>query len=128
MGEIRALGSRPDGSPWRVGIEDARDGTELATVLEVEDRAVATSSAEGFRFDATGRFSHLIDPRSGLGARFYGSVAVMALDATAADAFSTAFSLMKPDDVRKIVAGRPELQVRLLENSDPERLLEFGAR
>jgi thiamine biosynthesis lipoprotein ApbE len=52
----------------------------------------------------------------------------MALDATAADAFSTAFSLMKPDDVRKIVAGRPELQVRLLENSDPERLLEFGAR
>jgi thiamine biosynthesis lipoprotein len=126
LGEIRALGSRPDGSPWKVGIEDAQGEAGLATVLEVEDRAVSTSSAEGFRFDAAGRFSHLIDPRSGLGASLYRSVAVVAPDAASADAFSTAFSLLKPGDVRKIVSRQSGLQARLLENSDPARLLEFG--
>ena len=89
--------------------------------------SVATSNAEGFRFDAAGRFSHLIDPRSGFGAKLYRSVAVVALDASAADAFSTAFSLLKPDEVRNIIARQPGLQVRLWESSDPARLLKFGA-
>lgn len=126
MGEIRATGPRPDGSPWTVGIEDPRNGGGLATVLEVEDRAVATSSGEGFRFDAAGRFNHLIDPRSGLGAGRYRSVAVAAPDATAADAFSTAFSLLAPDEVRMIVERRPGLEAHLFDRSEYAAPLVFG--
>lgn len=107
MGEIRALGTRPDGSPWRVGIEGTE---EIAATLEIEDRAVATSSVDGFRFDDAGRFSHLIDPRSGTSPRLYRRVTVIAPDATSADAFSTAFNLVQPDAIKKI-AARLNLQV-----------------
>lgn len=127
MGEIRTIGSRPDGSPWTVGIEDPHHEDGLATVLEVEDRAVATSSGEGFRFDAAGRFNHLIDPRSGLGARRYRSVAVVAPDATAADALSTAFSQLEPDEVRRIVERRPGLRAYLFDRSKPVAPLVFEA-
>ncbi|WP_419695574.1 FAD:protein FMN transferase [Mesorhizobium muleiense] len=126
IGEIRALGNRPDGRPWKVGVENAPGDKNPLTVLDVEDKAVATSSADGFRFDDASRFSHLIDPRSGRGAQLYRSVAVVAPDATMADAFSTAFSLLPPDAVRGIVANQPGLQVRLLENSASGRLVEFG--
>lgn len=126
MGEIRALGSRPAGLPWKVGVENAPGDKNTLTVLDVENKAVATSSPDGFRFDDASRFNHLIDPRSGRGAQLYRSVAVVALDATTADAFSTAFSLLPPDAVRRIVAELPGLQVRLLENSGPARLFEFG--
>lgn len=108
MGEIRALGTRPDGSPWRVGIDAV--GSSAAT-LEIEDRAVATSSIDGFRFDDAGRFSHLIDPRSGGSPRLYRSVTVIAPDATSADAFSTACSLLQRDAITRIAARR-DLQVQ----------------
>ncbi|RUM95449.1 FAD:protein FMN transferase [Pseudaminobacter arsenicus] len=125
-GEIRAIGSRLDETPWRVGIRGEFSTNGLSAVLELEDRAVATSSPDGFRFGDGSRFSHLIDPRSGLGASLYRSTVVVAPDAASADAFSTAFSLLPPNAVKRIVTGRSGLQVRLLENSEPGRLLAFG--
>ncbi|AZO01389.1 hypothetical protein EJ066_14630 [Mesorhizobium sp. M9A.F.Ca.ET.002.03.1.2] len=73
----------------------------------------------------SGRFSHLLDPRSGHGAGFYRSVSVIAPDATSADALSTAFSLLEPQKVRRIVATRPGLDVRLLANKGDDRLIRF---
>ncbi len=46
MGEIRALGTRFDEQPWTVGVEGVE--TEPLTILDVTDRAVATSSATHF--------------------------------------------------------------------------------
>ena len=86
MGEIRALGDA-EGHPWQVGIE----GTN--TVLELTDRAVATSAPQGFAFDPERRFTHIIDPRTGATPRRYGRVTVTAPTATEADALSTGFAL-----------------------------------
>lgn len=99
MGESRALGARPDGTPWRIGIADPDEPDRPATTLEVVDRAVATSGAYGFRFDPAGRFNHLFDPRTGACAHLHRSVTVTMPTATAADALSTAFSLMAPERI-----------------------------
>ncbi|MFD2249460.1 thiamine biosynthesis lipoprotein [Pseudochelatococcus lubricantis] len=106
MGEIRAVGSRADGAPWRVGLARTGD-TAPDKIIELTEAAVATSSAAGFHFDTSGRFSHLLDPRSGAAAARYARMSVIAPDATTADALSTAFSLMEPDAVRAITATRP---------------------
>ncbi len=94
MGEARVLGSRPEGGPWRVGIADPEQPSAAHEVLDVIDQAVSTSAGYGFRFDAGGRFNHLFDPRTGLSPNRYRSVTVIAPTATAADALSTAFSVM----------------------------------
>jgi thiamine biosynthesis lipoprotein len=87
MGEIRALGDDA-GRPWQVGIA----GTSAR--LPLADRAVATSSPDGFRFDAAGRFGHIIDPRTGATPRRYARVTVTAPTAAAADALSTGLLLL----------------------------------
>ncbi|MFY0736401.1 FAD:protein FMN transferase [Aurantimonas sp. NFXS3] len=125
MGEIRALGSRPDGNPWRVGVGFDGHGAAHQHVLEIADRAVATSSPDGYRFADGGRFNHILDPRSGLGASLYCIISVIAPDAMTADAFSTGFSLLPPERIQKIAAARPGLQVKLQENSDAGSVLEF---
>src|SRR5439155_17276309 len=51
MGEIRAIGSRPDGAPWRVGLADPDRPGEIIESIDLVDRAVATSAGAGFRFD-----------------------------------------------------------------------------
>ena len=72
------------------------------------DQAVATSGAYGFCFDPDGRINHLLDPRTGASAGLYRSVSVIMATATAADALSTAFSLLPAGriaDVLRTVGG-----------------------
>ncbi len=107
LGEARALGPKPDGSAWTVGLAD-RDET-----LHVHQGAVATSAGSGTVFDRDRRFHHLFDPATGRSAARWRSVTVTAPDATTADALSTAFSVMDEDSIRGVLAGLPGVAVRL---------------
>ena len=99
MGETRALGCHPDGRPWEVGLADPNHPERIMDTLPLADQAAATSGAYGFHFDAQGRFNHLLDPRTGRSAGRYGCVTVLMPTATAADALSTAFSMLSADDI-----------------------------
>jgi thiamine biosynthesis lipoprotein len=114
MGESRTIGSAPGGRPWRVGISDPQDGARILKVLEVEDRAVATSSPFGFRFDAEGQFSHIIDPRSGATPQRHAGVTVVAGQATLADALSTAFNLMDVGEIVAVLDGMAGVEAHIL--------------
>jgi thiamine biosynthesis lipoprotein len=103
MGETRAIGSRPDGNPWEVGVADPDVVGRTETVLPIVDRAVSTSGAYGFQFDPEGRFNHLFDPRTGGCANRYRSVTTVSRNATDADALSTAFSLMPEERIRSLL-------------------------
>ncbi|WP_027517235.1 FAD:protein FMN transferase [Bradyrhizobium sp. WSM1417] len=103
MGETRAIGARPDGSAWEVGVADPEIVGRTEAILPIVDRAVSTSGSYGFRFDAKGRFNHLFDPRTGACAVRYRSVTTVSRRATAADALSTAFSLMPVERIRSLL-------------------------
>ena len=116
MGEIRAIGARPEGTPWRVGLGDPDRPGVLTETIDLVDRAVATSAGAGFRFDSKGRFTHLFDPVTGRSPSRYGTVSVLAPTATEADALSTAFSLMPLSAIADIVAVRPNVQARITDS------------
>lgn len=114
MGEIRALGARADGTAWRVGLADPDQPGALTGTVDLVDRAVATTAGAGFRFDRSGRFTHLFDPRTGRSPALYRTVSVIAPTATEADALSTAFSLMPASHIGVVAAARAGVQVRLI--------------
>lgn len=65
-GDLYAAGTQPDGSSWSVGVEDPFHPDRDLLVLEVADRAVATSTVSHRRWQKNGRQQHhLIDPRTG---------------------------------------------------------------
>ena len=114
LGEVRVLGTRPDGHPWRVGLDDPDAPGRLWKTLDLVDRAVATSGGYGLVFGPTGRFNHILDPRTGRSAHFYRSLSVVAPDATTADALSTAFTLMPEPAMEAVLARRPDIAVHLI--------------
>lgn len=64
-GNVLALGSK-GGAPWRVGIQDPRKPTPLATLELRDGEAIGTSGDYQRYFDLDGqRYCHLIDPRTG---------------------------------------------------------------
>ncbi len=112
MGEYRALGWRPDGSAWRIGIADLEAGAAPEEFVDIADRGLATSSFAGFEFDEGGCFNHLLDPRTGHSASLYERVTVTAPDAARADAWATAFNLMEEGQIKVVLKRVPGLAVR----------------
>ena len=117
-GDVRCFGQKPNGKPWRVAIRNpfARKNTgsarpagpglglaasggavEAFVILAVRSRAVCTSgNYERYSVIAGSRFSHIVDPRTGLPAQACPSVTVVAGDAVTADAWATALSVLGP--------------------------------
>ncbi|MBI5162652.1 MAG: FAD:protein FMN transferase [Magnetospirillum sp.] len=102
MGEPRALGAKPDGSAWRIGIANPANPAQAVTELDLVDKAISTSGGYGTLFDEAGRFTHLIDTRSGRTAPALAGVSVVADTATIADGLSTAM-LMAPVERRQAI-------------------------
>lgn len=113
LGETRAIENHPDGRPWRLGIEKAGDRSKLHKIVELENRALATSAASGSRFTDDGRYHHLIDPRTGQPGQQWSSVSVLASTAAEADALSTGLSFASRNEIEHLRTKRSDLEMIL---------------
>ena len=92
-GNVAALGSKPDGKPWGVGIQNpGAENGEIIGVVHVSDRAVVTSGGYHKYFEKDGRrYSHIFDPQTGYPADSgLLSVTIIAPSSVDADGLSTA--------------------------------------
>ena len=91
-GDLIAMGVDEEGEPWKVGVRSPDHLNEVAQVLRVGDRAVATSGdyLRYFTYHGT-RYHHLLDPRDGAPRRTpMRSITVEADRCVSADAAATA--------------------------------------
>lgn len=88
------LGTKPDGSVWRIGVEDPRDTTRVVATFAFEaDGALSTSGDYQRYFEVDGiRYHHILDPATGLPARGVRSLTVAGTSLTGlrSDILSTA--------------------------------------
>lgn len=92
-GNIVTLGSRPDGGPWRIGVQNpaAVRGEFLGTLPSAGRSIVTSGSNEQFFIKNGVRYHHILDPRTGAPAQSgLLSVTVAAAGSLEADALSTA--------------------------------------
>lgn len=89
---IEAVGTKPDGSKWTIGITNPQNPEEYIITLDISDTCVATSGSYERVFEENGkRYHHIIDPSTGYPAdNGLASVSVIGGDPTRADALSTA--------------------------------------
>ena len=98
-GEVFAAGRRPDGMPWKVGINRPEKSSPINAVyqaLSLENQAMATSGDYRNYIEIDGRtYSHIIDPRSGYPVNNgVVSASVIAPTCTLADGLATALMVM----------------------------------
>lgn len=98
-GNVAAVGKKPDGSAWTVGLQDPDRPEAYFGTVSIEDACVVTSGAYQRYFEENGvHYHHILDPHTGCPAESgVKSVSVVAQDDTLADALSTALFVMGLD-------------------------------
>lgn len=98
-GNVHLLGTKQDGSEWRVGIQDPDNTDDMLGVLEADDCAVITSGAYERNFEKDGvTYHHIIDPATGKPSDSgLTSVTIVSKDGTLADGLSTSLFVMGKD-------------------------------
>ena len=94
-GDLVTWGLQPDGKPWTIGIASP-DGTQHPfSYLDISDAAVATSgNYEKFILIDGKKFSHTIDPKTGMPVEGIKSVTIICPNAEIADAMATPVMVM----------------------------------
>jgi thiamine biosynthesis lipoprotein len=124
-GDIRCLGAKLDGTPWRIGIQHPR-GTGIIGVVELQDAAITTSGDYERMFVQDGvRYHHLFDPQTGRPARGCQSVTILTALAEAADVYSTAVFVMGPERGLAFIERHPELEGMIIQ-ADGEMIMSSG--
>ncbi|MDD5138443.1 MAG: FAD:protein FMN transferase [Candidatus Omnitrophica bacterium] len=116
-GNIYCLG-RNHRAPWRVGIQDPFREGKVLDELVLADRAVATAGDYQQYVEINGRrYSHIVDPKTGYPAQSgIISATIIADDATASDALSTACVVLGLEKSRKLLSRFPEMKAILVAN------------
>lgn len=111
-GNILCLGSKPDGSDFKVGIQyPYRDASRIITAVELSDMSVVTSGIYQRWFERDGKaYHHILDPETGLSLdNGLISVSIISADSTSCDALSTTAFAMGLEDGMALIDSMPDV-------------------
>ncbi len=99
-GNIRCIGTRPDGSGWVTAIRDPDPAAgSYACSIRISDTACVTSGVYERYFTVDGeRYHHVIDKDTLYPAAYFSSLSVVTRDSALADALSTALFCMSAEE------------------------------
>ena len=110
-GNLRAIGTKPDGSQWTGGVENPWNASDVYTAgsmlgdpINMSDMALVTSGdyQRYYVVDGT-RYHHLIDPDTLFPATYFNGVTVLCSDSGLADCLTTGLFCQPLEDGMKIV-------------------------
>ena len=110
-GNLRAIGTKPDGSQWTGGVEDPWNASDLYTsdsmlgdAINMSDMALVTSGDYQRYYVVDGkRYHHLIDPDTLFPSTYFNGVTVLCSDSGLADCLTTGLFCQPLEDGMKIV-------------------------
>ncbi|TYQ16512.1 UNVERIFIED_CONTAM: thiamine biosynthesis lipoprotein [Acetivibrio alkalicellulosi] len=115
-GDISVIGSKPDSTHWRIGIQDPRydnEGTRYFAVVEKSDRSIVTSGDYERYMEVDGvRYHHIFHPHTGYPVDSnLMSLTVVAQTSIDADALSTALFVLGVDDGLNVIEELNEIDI-----------------
>jgi thiamine biosynthesis lipoprotein len=113
-GNIRAIGTKPNGDGWDTGIThpDKNSDESFITKVNIKNTSLVTSGDYERFYTVEGvRYHHIIDPETLMPATYFSSISVFTEDGGLADALSTALFCMSYEDGLALVSSLDGVEV-----------------
>lgn len=127
-GNVLTIGNKPDGSSWRIGIQDPlSDRGEYSLIVSLSDQAVVTSGVyERFFTVGEKRYHHILDTRTGYPVENdLLSVSIIGEDSFQADALSTTVFALGLQRGSELIESIPGIEALFI-TSDRKVFLSSG--
>ncbi|MEA4914107.1 MAG: FAD:protein FMN transferase [Christensenella sp.] len=109
-GNVCSIGTRADGTGWKVGIQNPYGDGNIA-VVQVAGQSVVTSGTYERYYTVDGkRYHHIIDPATLMPSTLYDSVTVISSDSALADALTTGLFCMQIDEGLALIERLPDTE------------------
>ena len=117
---ITVIGTKPDGNPWRVAVQNPSDSSGAVGVLSLQDCSAVTSGGYQRYFEQDGvTYHHIIDPRTGYPADSgLISATVVCADSALADLLSTAVFVLGEEDALNLWRAEGGFELILVTQDD----------
>lgn len=109
-GNVRAVGTRPDGTPFPVGVQnpDLNAEQQHIAVVGLSNASLVTSGSYQRYYTVDGKqYHHIIDPYTLMPSEYAWSVSVVTEDSGLADALSTALFAMSVEEGKELLKSYP---------------------
>lgn len=118
-GDLATWGLQPDGNEWTIGIADPNISGKLFSFIKITGLAVATSgNYEKFIVIDGKKYSHTINPRTGLPVAGIKSVTVITKNAEIADAMATPVTIMGVKAGLSLINQIKDIEVIIVDDND----------
>ena len=118
-GDLTTWGMQPNGKPWTIGIADPNNASSIFSYLEVSDMAVATSgNYEKFIWVNGRKYSHTINPKTGLPITGIKSVTILTPNAELADALTTPIAIMGIEAGLHLINQLHQVEAIIIDDDD----------
>jgi thiamine biosynthesis lipoprotein len=124
-GDGRYIGTKPDGTQWRVGLQNPDKNGDALTIMDIQDVAVATSGNYERYFSDEAKVSHIADPRTGYPSSNLISSTVIAKTAMDADALATSVFILGQEDGLAMIEELEDVECLIITN-DKEIIKSSG--
>lgn len=112
-GDVRVIGRRPDGNPWRIGVQHPRKEAGVIAKMAMTDWDTLETSGDYQRYIVANgvQYSHILDPRTGRQPRGLASATMVINSSTDGDIFSTALFVLGPERSLEVLKQFPGVEV-----------------
>lgn len=119
-GNVLTVGSKTDGSPWRIGVRDPREPSRMRAVVTTVNRSVVTSGLYERNFTKDGVFyHHILDPKNGMPVETdVAGATIVSKKSLDGDGFSTTLFALGVEGALAFVEKHPELEALIIGTDD----------
>ena len=102
-GDIRTMGKSDKGGHWKIALQNPRDDGEFISIINISDKAIATSGDYEQYFTKDKSVHHILNPKTGHSATESISVTIVAEHSIDADALATTVFVLGPQNGMKLI-------------------------
>ena len=118
-GDLTTWGLQPNGKPWTIGVSNPNLSGKVFSYMDISNMAVATSgNYEKFVMINGKRYSHTIDPRTGMPVTGIKSVTIITTNAEIADAMTTPVMIMGKEAGLDMINQIKDMEAILVDDFD----------
>lgn len=121
ISSIETIGSKPEGVPFKIGVQNPKKSEELLYTIELSDKALGVSGDYQTFVEIQGKkYHHIIDGTTGYPSKYNSMVLVLGDNAFECDLYSTSFFTMKAEEVLEFLKDNKDLEVFIVDKDGKE--------